>query len=73
MAVVITVMIMLMTQVALVRAEMAKEGLTAFAMPLDEVSIIIIIIIIIMHMMIIIMLLDEVSIMEILLICGSVR
>ena len=60
----ITVMIMLMTQVALVRAEMAKEGLTAFAMPLDEV-IIIIIIIIIMSMMIIIMLLDEVSIMEI--------
>ena len=69
MAVVITVMIMLMTQVALVRAEMAKEGLTAFAMPLDEV----IIIIIIMNMMIIIMLLDEVSIMEILLICGSVK
>ena len=67
MAVVITVMIMLMTQVALVRAEMAKEGLTAFAMPLDEVSIII------MNMMIIIMLLDEVSIMEILLICGSVK
>ena len=58
MAVVITLMIMLMTQVALVRAEMAKEGLTAFAMPLDEVSIIIIII---MNMMIIIMLLDEVS------------
>ena len=71
MAVVITVMIMLMTQVALVRAEMAKEGLTAFAMPLDEVGIIMIIII--MSMMIIIMLLDEVSIMEILLICGSVK
>ena len=70
MAVVITLMIMLMTQVALVRAEMAKEGLTAFAMPLDEVSIIIIII---MSMMIINMLLDEVSIMEILLICGSVK
>ena len=61
---------MLMTQVALVRAEMAKEGLTAFAMPLDEVSIIIIII---MNMMITIMLLDELSIMEILLICGSVK
>ena len=33
-------LILMLTQVALVRAEMVKEGLTALAVPLDEVNII---------------------------------
>ena len=40
-------LILMLTQVALVRAEMVKEGLTALAVPLDEVNIIRIVIMVV--------------------------